>query len=222
MGTTVQLGSWIAVQRSRSWKNARGPACQSTPSYSATRRYCGHAKSNRHSRPLRSTISYCNTGGGNPPSSMTSRASLSIGDSAKGVARVSSSRTLTMPRRPDCRCAICLSSSTLQVLVRTAASSVASARGRRSERATSIAVHAGVVTGRPASNFRGAPSRRCTIRPAVDRNCRPTGLSTCTSAVRSVSKPCAAAAVPMQAATVVPVTKSNPRNRCASVGLSRQ
>ncbi len=103
MGTTTQPRSRSAAVRLRSRRNASGPLCQSTPSYSAATRLSGQAKSSRQVRPLRSTTSYCSTGGGNPPSSMTNRASLSIGDSASGEAKLSNSRTVTMPRRPDCR-----------------------------------------------------------------------------------------------------------------------
>jgi hypothetical protein len=94
-------------------------------------------------------LSYWRTGGGNPPSIITRRASLSIGDSASGEAKPTNSRAVTTPRRPACRATAVASSSRVHVLLRSAASSVASARGRRSPRAISIAVHAGVVAGRP-------------------------------------------------------------------------
>ncbi len=221
MGTTTQPRSRSAAVRLRSRRNASGPLCQSTPSYSAATRLSGQAKSSRQVRPLRSTTSYCSTGGGSPPSSMTNRASLSIGDSASGEAKLSNSRTVTMPRRPDCRSITGCRSPRLHVPLRSAASSVASARGRRSPRATSIAVQAGAVAGRPVTppviKAIGAPSRRCTNRPAAECNRRPTGLSTCKSVCCSVSKPYIAAAVARQAATVVPVARSSPRSRSAIV-----
>ena len=49
-------------------------------------------------RPLPSTTSYCSSGIGRPPSIMASRASLSIGDSARPSASGIKSRTATMPR----------------------------------------------------------------------------------------------------------------------------
>ena len=89
-----------------------GRACHSMLSYSATTIASGQAKSTRHSSPQRSTISYCNSGIGNPPSMNTNRASLSIGDSARPSASPTRFRKLTMPRRPFCS-RMAASSSTL-------------------------------------------------------------------------------------------------------------
>ena len=100
MDTTRQPISSRAARFWRSFRSDSGELCQSNPSYSTATRRSGHAKSTRHSRPSRSTISYCRTGSGSRPSTMTSRASLSIGDSASGRAFGMSSRTVTMPRRP--------------------------------------------------------------------------------------------------------------------------
>lgn len=156
-GTDIQPHSCSRATFSRSCFSTSRPACQSMLSYSATTIASGQAKSTRHSCPHRSTISYCNSGSGNPPSMNASRASLSIGDSARPSACGSSSRTLTIPRRPFC-CRIAVSSSAaLQVPLRTAASSTAKARGPRKVRATSMAVHAGAVANRPGTRCNGAP-----------------------------------------------------------------
>jgi hypothetical protein len=189
IGTTTHAVSCKAADLLRSRRNASGPLCQSTPSYSAATRNSGQAKSSRQRRPVRSMSSYCSTGGGRPPSIMTRRASLSIGDSASGEARGRSSRTLTTPRRPDCNSMARASSPRLHVVLRSAASRVASARGRSRLRATSIAVHGGAVAGRPRTTVSGAPSRRCTTRPRVECKRRPPGLSTCRLEVSSVSNP---------------------------------
>ena len=129
------------------------------------------------------------TGCGNPPSIITRRASLSIGDSAFAEANSSNSRVVTMPRRPECRA----SSDAGRRAAAHAAAQRSVQRGQDSRptepTATSIAVHDGAVADRPPTTPVARPARRCTTRPSVDRNCRPPGLSTCRSPVRSVSKP---------------------------------
>ena len=78
-----------------------------------------------------------------------------------------SSRTITIPRLPACRAAAARNCRESQVPLRSAASSVARARGRRRLRATSTAVQGGVVAGRPLISVIGAPPRRCTKRPSL-------------------------------------------------------
>jgi hypothetical protein len=91
-----------AARFCRSRRRCSGELCQSNPSYSTATIRSGHAKSTRQQRPSRSTTVCCSTGSGNPPSCMTSRAPLSIGDSASGLASGMRPRTSTMPRRPVC------------------------------------------------------------------------------------------------------------------------
>lgn len=189
IGTEIQPRSCRAANFSRSRRSASDPRCHSALSYSAATLCCGHAKSSLRSRPRASTSSYCSTGVGKPPSIITSRASLSIGDSARPSASGRRSRTLTMPRRPRCTRTARANSETSQRPECRAASSVASARGRLNPHATSTAVHPGSVVGRPDTSTSGAPSRRCTTRPTPDRSWCPRGLSTCSSALRSVSNP---------------------------------
>ncbi len=122
------------------------------------------------------------SGIGRPPSIIASRASLSIGDSASAVGQ-----RHQIADRDDAPTPRLLDGSSPQVRhgckspLRSAASSVASARGRRRLRATSMAVHAGAVAGRPPIATSGAPSRRCTTRPSAERSREPGGLSTCRS-----------------------------------------
>ena len=116
--------------------------------------------------PCRSRTSYCRTGAGKPPSIMTSRASLSIGDSRLRGGKTKQLTHGNDAAAPDCRRTARSSRPRSHVPLRSAASSVASALGRRRPRATSIAVHAAVVAGRPATRVSGAPSRRCTTRPS--------------------------------------------------------
>ena len=140
----------------RSCFSASGLACHSMLSYSATTIASGQAKSTRQRSPHRSTISYCSSGVGNPPSINANRASLSIGDSARPSACCRSSRTLTMPRRPFCSRTTASSSAAVHASQWSAASSVPSARGRRNVRAISTAVHAGA-----AANLLSTRRRRC-------------------------------------------------------------
>ena len=154
--TIRQPTSSRAARFWRSFRSDSGELCQSNPSYSTATRRSGHAKSTRHTRPSRSTISYCRTGSGSRPSTMTSRASLSIGDSASGRAFGMSSRMVTMPRRPAWASAAATNSRRSHVWLRRAASSVARARGRRRLRATSMAVQPGVVSQRPRWRVSGA------------------------------------------------------------------
>ena len=200
----------------RSCFSAAGLACHSMLSYSATTIASGQAKSTRHRSPQRSTISYCSSGIGNPPSMNTNRASLSIGDSARPSACSISSRTLTMPRRPllvaDRRRRARPNGARADSA--RAASSVASARGRRSGlRATSTAVHAG-AGGQPPVDAVAAVRRVrwCTVRPAVGPHTNTSGSSTWTADSRSpgIEARTAAAAVPMQATITLPVIKSSP------------
>jgi hypothetical protein len=78
--------------------------------------------------------------------------------------------TATMPRRPACSIAARHISARSQVPLRSAASRMASARGRRRLRATSTAVQAGDVAGRSSTMTGGAPSRRWTTRPSTGRS----------------------------------------------------
>lgn len=96
---------------------------------------------------------------GSPRSIMTRRASLSIADSARPCAKGNSPRTATMPLRPRCSATALSISARVHHSERNAASSVASARGRCNCRATSTAVHAGVVaqtSGCPSQRYAGA------------------------------------------------------------------
>ena len=217
IGTTVHPRSCRAASFSRSRRSASAPACHSSLSYSAATLFSGQAKSRRRSLPRASMTSCWSTGVGSPPSIITSRASLSIGDSALPSAIASSRRTFTIPRRPACAAAAQCRAHGSQVRDRRAASRVASDRLRGNARATSIAVQAAVVAGRPPSDVSGAPSRRCTTRPSVGRIwCPPDGLSTCNSVVFSVSNPKAWAAVPRQIANASPQARSRPRSNCSA------
>jgi hypothetical protein len=141
----------------------------------------------------------------NRASRNSSRASLSIADSARPSAQSISSRTLTIPRRPFCWVIVACNSAAVQAPTCRAASSVAKARDRRSVRATSITVHAGAVANRPSTRRSGAPIRWCTMR-LLDGRIRTPGSSMWTRGVFSVSKPYNAAAVPMQATIGCPAT----------------
>ena len=166
-----------AACRLRSRRIASAPLCQSTPSYSAATRCSGHAKSSRRRSPLPSTISYCSSGIGRPPSIIASRPRSPSGTqpgrrpagSGRGPRRC---RGAPPARRPP---ATARGGCTSRCAARRP--SVASARGRRRLRATSTAVHAGAVA-RPRSPIvtSGAPSRRCTTSPSAERSARPGGL----------------------------------------------
>ena len=160
IGTTIHPRSCNAASFSRSRRSASAPACHSSLSYSAATHCSGQAKSRRRSRPRASTTSCCKTGVGSPPSIITSRASLSIGDSALPSASGRSWRTLTTPRRPACAKIAALSAAGSHRPDRNAASRVARALGRVRVRATSTAVQAGALAGRPEADANGTPSRR--------------------------------------------------------------
>jgi hypothetical protein len=174
IGTTLKPHSCSRAILIRSCLSAAGVACHCMLSYSATSLASGQAKSARHRSPHRSTISYCSSGGGSPPSMNTRRASLSIGDSARPSACSTSSRTRTIPRRPFCSHTASRRSSTVQAPTCKDASRTASARGRRSVRATSTAVQAGAVARRSPICTSGAPTRWCTTTSVVGRPARRT------------------------------------------------
>lgn len=200
IGIVVHPHSCSRAVFSRSCNRASRPTCHSTLSYSATTIASGQAKSTRQILPCRSRMLYCSSGLGSPLSLKTIRVPLSIGDSVRPSAKASSSRTSTKPRRPDCARTAARKSAALQAPTCSVASSVARALGRRSARAISIAVHAGVVARRPFTCRSGAPIRWCTMSPG-DGRIRTPGSRSCSRDVPSVSKPYNPAAVPMQATT---------------------
>lgn len=149
---------------------------------------------------------------------MTSRASLSMADSARPSAKGKSSRAATMPRRPRCSATAFSISLRAQRIDRSAASRVASARGRRNCRATSTAVHAGAVARRPDTRWSRAPTRWWTIRPTVGRILTP-GSSIWIATVFSVSNPYNAAAVPRHATACPPHEHIESRQAAQQVRL---